>query len=113
MLSHEGHQGIVRTKQLLRSAMWFSGMDKLVEKEIAQCMPCQVTVSTHKQEPLKPTQLPQEPWDKLATDLYGPLGSGEYHSVNSTVSLFPFSSCRSCFVNISSCSDTRHGQNHV
>ena len=53
-------------------------MDKLVEKEIAQCMPCQVTVSTHKKEPLKPTQLSQEPWDKLATDLYGPLASGEY-----------------------------------
>ena len=38
----------------------------------------QVTVSTHKQEPLKPIQLPQEPWDKLATDLYGPLALGEY-----------------------------------
>ena len=49
-LSHEG-QGIVRTKQLFRSTMWFPGMDKLAEKEIAQCMPCQVTVSTHKQEP--------------------------------------------------------------
>ena len=36
MLSHEGHQGIVHTKQLLRSAMWFPGMDKLTEKEIAQ-----------------------------------------------------------------------------
>ena len=78
MLSHEGHQGIVHTKQLLRSTMWFPGMDRLAEKEVAQCMPCQVTVSTHRQEPLKPTQLPQEPWDKLATDLYGPLASGEY-----------------------------------
>ena len=53
-------------------------MDQIVEKEIAQCMPCQVTVLTHKQEPLKPTQLPQEPWDKLATDLYGQLASEEY-----------------------------------
>ena len=78
MLSHEGHQGILRTKQLLRSTMWFPGMDKLVEKETAQCMPCQVTVSTHQQEPLNPTQLPQEPWDKLAMDLYSPLASGEY-----------------------------------
>ena len=58
--------------------MWFPGMDKPVHKEIVQCMPCQVTVSTHKQELLKPTQLPQEPWDKLAIDLYGPLASGEY-----------------------------------
>ena len=42
------------------------------------CMPCQVTVSTHKQEPLKSAPLPQEPWDKLSTDLYGSLASGEY-----------------------------------
>ena len=50
MLSHEGHQGIVRTKQLLRSTMcmWFPGMDRLAEKEVAQCMPCQVTVSMHR-----------------------------------------------------------------
>ena len=78
LLSHEGHQLIVRTRQLLRSTMWFPSMDKLVENEIAQCMPYQVTVSTQKQKPLKPTQLPQELWDKLATNLYDPLASEEY-----------------------------------
>ena len=40
---------------------WFPGVDKLIEKEVAQCMPCQVTVSKNKQEPLKPTELPPEP----------------------------------------------------
>ena len=77
-LAHEGHQGIVRTKQFLRATTWFSGMDKRVEKEIAHCMPCQITVKTPQQEPLKPTVLPGEPWDVLATDLHGPLATGEY-----------------------------------
>ena len=31
MLSHEWHQGIVRTKQFLMSTMWFPDMNKLVE----------------------------------------------------------------------------------
>ena len=34
-LAHKGHQGIVRTKQLLRSTLWFPGMDRMVEKEIS------------------------------------------------------------------------------
>ena len=44
----------------------------------AHCMPCQVTVKSPQQEPLKPTTLPQEPLDVLVTDLYGPLRTGEY-----------------------------------
>ena len=29
--AHEGHQGIVRTKQLIRAHVWFPGMDAMVE----------------------------------------------------------------------------------
>ena len=29
-ISHEGHQGIMKTKQLLHSAVWFPGMDRIV-----------------------------------------------------------------------------------
>ena len=50
----------------------------MVEKEISQCMACTVTVKIHPQEPLKPTELPSEPWDKLATDFYGPLTTGQH-----------------------------------
>ena len=31
-IAHEGHQGIVRTKQLLRAHVWFPCMDTMVEK---------------------------------------------------------------------------------
>ena len=40
-LCHEGHLGIVKTKQLLRSKVWFPGIDREVEAEIAGCIPCQ------------------------------------------------------------------------
>ena len=31
-LAHEGHQGLVKTKQLLRENVWFSGIDQWVSK---------------------------------------------------------------------------------
>ncbi|CAF0872845.1 unnamed protein product [Brachionus calyciflorus] len=33
-LAHDGHQGITRTKQLLRSKVWFPNIDSMVEKII-------------------------------------------------------------------------------
>ena len=42
-LAHQGHIGIQKTKALLRSKVFFVGMDKLVEKEITNCLPCQAT----------------------------------------------------------------------
>ena len=41
--AHEGHQGLVKTKQLLRSRVWFPGLEKKVESYINTCIPCQAT----------------------------------------------------------------------
>ena len=30
-LAHEGHQGLTKTKSLVREKIWFPGIDKLVE----------------------------------------------------------------------------------
>ena len=37
-LAHEGHQGIVRTKQLLKSKVWFPKMDSAVEKPLTSVL---------------------------------------------------------------------------
>ena len=50
-ICHEGHLGIVKTKQLLRSKVWFPGIDKSVERRIANCIPCQASINTAKHEP--------------------------------------------------------------
>ena len=60
-LARVGHQGVVRTKQCLCMHLWFPGLDKMVETEVAQCMACQGNTDIHQQEPLKPTELPTEP----------------------------------------------------
>ena len=40
-LAHEGHQGVVKSKQLLREKVWFLGINHKVELTIKNCIPCQ------------------------------------------------------------------------
>ena len=75
---HDGHQGIVKTKNLLRSKVWFPGIDKQVERTVALCRGCQATVEHNIIEPLEMTELPQGPWENVAIDFKGPISSGEY-----------------------------------
>ena len=42
-IAHQGHQGIVKTKQLLCSKMWWPVIDKDAEKLVVDCLVCQVT----------------------------------------------------------------------
>ncbi len=77
-LAHEGHQGTIKTKQLLRSKVWFPHLDKLVETKLSECLGCQATTYKPTRDPLQPTPLPERPWQKVAMDFWGPLPSGEY-----------------------------------
>ena len=70
-IAHEGHQGIVRTKQLLRAHVWFPGIDRMVEKHVGKCLACQATTTCHTREPLQMTVLPKGPWQKVSVDFAG------------------------------------------
>ena len=75
-IAHEGHQGIVKCKQLLRSKVWFPNLDDMVEAKVSGCIACQATTFTPRRDPLKPSPLPQRPWQNIASDLWGPLPTG-------------------------------------
>ena len=79
-LAHIDHQGIIKTKRLLRSKVWFPNIDKMVEETIQNCLPCQAATSGNHPppEPLKMTQLPSAPWKEVAMDFLGPFPTGEY-----------------------------------
>ena len=47
-IAHQGHLGIVGTKQQLRTKVWWSGMDKDVEKYVKSCHGCQITSAVPK-----------------------------------------------------------------
>ena len=52
-IAHEGHQGIVRTKQMLRVHVSFPGIDAAVEKHVGRCIGCQATTPSNHREPLQ------------------------------------------------------------
>ena len=80
MLAHSGHQGIVKTKRLLRDSVWFPGIDRMVEEVVKGCLPCQAANHDPKPvcEPLQMSPLPLGPWQELSIDFCGPFPSGDY-----------------------------------
>jgi hypothetical protein len=40
-IAHQGHQGVVRTRQLIRNHVWFPGIDQDVERAVNECLECQ------------------------------------------------------------------------
>ena len=75
--AHEGHQGILRTKQMVREKVWWPGIVQQVETMVKACIPCQSVADKPKVEPLRPTVMPDRPWQEVHIDLCGPFPSGE------------------------------------
>ena len=75
--AHEGHQGIVKTKQRLRSKVWWPGLDKETDRSCKSCHACQLVGQNSNPEPLRITDMPQSPWSDLAADLFGPMLSND------------------------------------
>ncbi|XP_041355436.1 uncharacterized protein K02A2.6-like [Gigantopelta aegis] len=69
-LTHQGQQGIVKTKKLLRQKIWFYGIDSMVESIIKSCLPCQTATPEN--------TLLKTPWDEVCADFIGLLPSADY-----------------------------------
>ena len=76
-LAHEGCQGIVKTKSLLREKVLFPGIDQITEKVVRNCIACQAATAKETLEPYKMSQLPHGPWDKVSIEFSGPYPNGE------------------------------------
>ena len=88
-IAHESHQGIVRTKQLLRAHVWFLGIDKMVEMHVGKCLVCQATIPCHTREPLQMSDLPTGPWQKISVDFAGPFPNKDMVLVRDQYSRYP------------------------
>lgn len=69
-LAHEGRQGIVKTKQRLKSKVWRPGIDKEAEKKCIECFGCQIVSRQVPPPPIKPTRLPERMWQLIGLDPY-------------------------------------------
>ena len=77
-LAHEGHQGLVKTKKLLREKVWFPRIDEEAKQMIDKCIPCQANGPENHPDPLQMSLLPPEPWHTVHIDFCGPFPTGEY-----------------------------------
>ena len=77
-LAHASHQGIVRTKQLLRAKVWWPIIDAGVLNRIKTCHACQVTSVPPREPPVVMTRQPDGPWQRLAMDISGPIENKYY-----------------------------------
>ena len=67
-IAHEGHQGIVRNKQLLQEKVYFPNIDKLVEETCQSCIPCLAATEKNVPEPLKMSKMPENAFDEVSLD---------------------------------------------
>ena len=75
---HEGHQGLVKTKKLLRENIWFPGLDALAKEVMGSCLSCQVNSPESPPEPLHMTTFSLAPGHTLNIDFCGPFPGGAY-----------------------------------
>ena len=75
-LAHCGHQGMTRTKQLLREKVWFTGIDRIAEEKVKTCFPCQALTPQNTRKPIQ-VALTNRPWDQVSCD-FADVGNGEY-----------------------------------
>ena len=66
---HSGHQGISKCRQLAQENVWWPGIGKDIKNTILDCPVC-CQYRSPGTEPLMPTELPERPWQKVATDLF-------------------------------------------
>ena len=81
-VAHEmGHSGKTKTKQILRTKYWFPGMSSMIDELIGGCCECQVTTRQHTEQPIKPSVIPDKPWEEVCIDFGGPYPDGHYNLV--------------------------------
>ena len=90
-LAHVGHQGIEKTKSLLREKIWYPNIDKRVREIVDKCIACQSVGNSNNREPMEITPTEDKPWSSIAIDFYGPIPrTGQYLLVViDTYSKFP------------------------
>ena len=66
---HDGHPGIVKSKERAKEAVWWKGISKQITSMVQGCEFCQSKRPKQKKEPMISTVFPERPWQHIGTDL--------------------------------------------
>ena len=67
---HASHQGVTKTQQRARTAVFWPGMNIQIEDKIMSCNTCKSHENAQPQAPLIPSEIPEYPWQVLGSDLF-------------------------------------------
>lgn len=70
---HESHMGIVKTKALARSYVWWPGVDEAVEATCRACTVCAAVSAAPPAHTPRAWSWPDRPWTRLHIDFLGPI----------------------------------------
>ncbi|XP_055905818.1 uncharacterized protein K02A2.6-like [Eupeodes corollae] len=86
---HEGHWGIVRTKQLARRYCWWPQIDESIESNVKGCTICQ-TFAVDPPKEFHSWPQPEKPWERIHIDFAGPFLNQMWLICVDALSKFPF-----------------------
>lgn len=75
---HDPHMGIVKTKSLGRSYVWWPGVDEAIESRCGACTVCAAVAAAPPQHAPRLWPWPSRPWTRLHLDFLGPIGGVTY-----------------------------------
>ena len=67
---HQGHMGIEKSKRRARDVPYWVGMNSQINDMITRYSICLEHQNKNTKEPMIPSQIPNTPWEKVATDLF-------------------------------------------
>lgn len=71
-LLHETHTGMVKTKAVARSRVWWPAIDKDIEETCRACSSCAEIAKDPAKAPLHSWEYPDTPWSRIHIDFAGP-----------------------------------------
>jgi hypothetical protein len=75
---HEPHMGIVKTKALARSYVWWPGLDEAVEALCRACSVCAAVAAAPPRHTPCPWPYPSRSWSRIHLDFLGPIAGVKY-----------------------------------
>ncbi|XP_026329120.1 uncharacterized protein K02A2.6-like [Hyposmocoma kahamanoa] len=75
---HDSHMGMVKTKALARSYVWWPGLDEAVERVCRACEVCAAVAAAPPRHVPCPWPYPSRPWSRVHVDFLGPISGTKY-----------------------------------